>query len=54
MAHVEPSKDSTPSPLRIALRETTKNKLREEAWLQKQKILLLVLVLHSKEALQYH
>ena len=32
-----PSRNSTPSPLRRARREATKNKLREEAWLQKQR-----------------
>ena len=32
-----PSRDSTPSPLRRAKRKTVKNRLREEAWLQKQK-----------------
>ena len=36
-APVEPSKDSTPSPLRRAKREAIKNKLREEAWLKKQR-----------------
>ena len=34
---MEPSKDSTSSPLRKAIREATKNKLKEEAWLQKQR-----------------
>ena len=36
-APVEPSRDSTPSPLRRAKKEATNNKLREEAWLQNQK-----------------
>ena len=33
----EPSRDSTPSLLRRAKRETLENNLREEAWLQKQR-----------------
>ena len=37
----EPSRDSTPSPLRQAQREAIENKLREEAWLQKQKNLAI-------------
>ena len=32
-APVEPSRDSTPSPLRRAKKEATDNKLKEEAWL---------------------
>ena len=36
-APAEPSRDSTPSPLRKAKRETTETRLREETWLQKQK-----------------
>ena len=34
---LEPSRDSTPSPLRRARKEVAKNKLRKEAWLQKQR-----------------
>ena len=36
-AYVEPYRDSTPSPLRRVMRETAENKLKEEAWLQKQR-----------------
>ena len=32
-APVEPSKDSTPSPLRRARREEAGNRMREEAWM---------------------
>ena len=37
-AFVAPSQESTPSPLRKARMEAQENRLREEAWLQKQKI----------------
>ena len=33
----KPSRDSTPSPLKRAKKEVAENKLREEAWLQKQR-----------------
>ena len=36
-APAEPSIDSTPLPLRRNMKEGTENKLREEAWLQKQR-----------------
>ena len=36
-AFAEPSRDSTPSSLRRVKREAIENRLREEAWLQKQK-----------------
>ena len=36
-APAEPSRDSTPSPLRKAKKEAAEKKLREEAWLHKQK-----------------
>ena len=31
----EPSRDSTPSPLRRAMKEATENKLRKETWLRR-------------------
>ena len=36
-ALVELSRDSTPPPLSKARKEVVENKLREEAWLQKQR-----------------
>ena len=50
-APTEPSKDSSPFPLRQARREVVENKLKEERWLQKQEILLLVLELLNLGAL---
>ena len=34
---MEPSRDSTPSALRRTLLEAAENRMREEAWVQKQK-----------------
>ena len=37
MAPIEPLKDSTPSPWKRARKEAVKNKLKEKAWLQKER-----------------